>query len=380
MEGGAHVVDFHETVDAVGGGEYLGKRQPVGGDALLGPGDAGNEHQGHGGEDEQQEGIFPFLADKRASEGEKDAREEEGEEENHQVGGAGDLREAEDAGHDEENPVCHHKVDRQVGTPLAEDNRPGAAVEGDVGHHRAAGAAFAGGAGNHAGAEQEGLLDDEDEDGGDDEGCEAACGVKHFDLFDADGRRAYLLPDAGSVGEGLHLDALADEEGDVTGCLEEGLVVEECAHVAVEPDMRLVAAADVAGIVGGDVEDAVDFFAPHEALRLFEVGAMRHDFHAGGGVPFAHEFTAVGGGGTIDDRHGHLAHDFVAVDVGVDEGVGKGKEDEKGQYPVVAEDGVELPPEYVEYVFHVAGDWLMILFFSRHATHKGSRAKSARAA
>lgn len=105
MEGSTHVVDFHKTVNAVSGGEDFGQGEPVVRDALLGPGDAGDEHQGHGSEDKEEEGVFPFLADKRAGDGEKDAREEEGEEENHQVAGTGDLGEAENAGYDEEHPV-----------------------------------------------------------------------------------------------------------------------------------------------------------------------------------------------------------------------------------------------------------------------------------
>lgn len=60
-EGGTHAIEPEEAPDAERGGEQATDGLPEGGNALPGPGDAGEEEEGHGGEYHQQEDAFAIA-------------------------------------------------------------------------------------------------------------------------------------------------------------------------------------------------------------------------------------------------------------------------------------------------------------------------------
>ena len=143
--------------------------------------DSGEEKQGQGGEDDYEDDVLT-VADNAADEhAEEDTGQEVGDHQADELIDIGEGGEMEQAGNDETDVGGHHDIEHEIAEGLAEDDAEDAVVMAGDGHKVLITVVLAGGSCGESDTEQEGLLEDEDEDWGEDEVAIASGGVE--DLY-----------------------------------------------------------------------------------------------------------------------------------------------------------------------------------------------------
>ena len=169
-----HVVKRNETADAGGGGEDKTQRLPPFGHGARRPGNAGDEQQGNGGENDERDANLTLLHQPAETSSKEDASQQIGEEEKCEVVGTLQTGKAEQARHDAEHIDRNGDIEQQP-RQAAHDF-----LSRSIGNREIF---FAGGAAAHPHAQKEGLLDDEHQHGGDEERGEAGLRVEDGHLF-----------------------------------------------------------------------------------------------------------------------------------------------------------------------------------------------------
>ena len=190
---GSHLIDTHKAAYAEGGGEQAGNGLPEGGDAGLRPADAREEQQGQGDEDHEEHDVLAIAHHTRDDHAEEDARQEVGQDERQQRLPLAYGREAEHAGHDEQQVGRQDGVDHKVGHSLACHDAEHAVVVAADGNEVLEAVFLAGRSCGQSYAEYKRLLDDEHQDGRQDERTVAARGVEDGYLIEVEGASAYLF-------------------------------------------------------------------------------------------------------------------------------------------------------------------------------------------
>jgi len=356
VKGGIHGVETDKGAAAEGAGEKPGDALPGTGNGTLGPADSGEEEQRQGGEDNYEDDVLT-VADNAADEhAEEDTGQEVGDHQADELIDIGEGGEMEEAGNNETDVGGHHDIEHEIAEGLAEDNAEDAVVMAGDGHKVLITVVLAGGSCGESDTEQKCLLEDKDEDWGQDEVAIASGGVEDLYFLDGEGLGGDLVFAVGVVAAELYLHGGIHPLGDGGGGGVDGLIGEHEAHVAIDADMGLLHAQEAVLEVGREIEDAVGDLFLDEVLGFFHIVAAIGDLGIGGGVVEADELPGLLAVGHIDDDDGNFTHDFVIVDPRIEEGIDEGDDDEKEQYAFVLENGFHLLCPDVAHVVHAFDD------------------------
>ena len=356
IKGGIHGVETDKGATAKGAGEEPGDALPGTGNGTLGPADAGEEQQGHGGEYDEEDDVLAITHNTTDKHAEENAGEEIGDEETGELADVGKGGEMEQSGYDQADVGGQDAIDHEIAKGLATDYAEDAVVMAGDRDKVLIAVVLAGGTGGEADAEEKGLLKDEHEHGGQDEIAVATGGVEYLYFIDGKGLDEDLVFTVGVVAGELLLEPGIDLLGDGGGGGVDGFIGEHEAHVAIDADMGLLHAHQAGLEIGGEIEDAVGHLLLDEVAGVFHVVAAIGYMDVGGGVVEADELARLLAVGHIDDNDGHFAYDFVVINPGVEEGIDEGNDDEEEQYAFVLEHGFHLLGPDVAHIVHAFDD------------------------
>ena len=239
----------------------MGQGAPVDGEGVGGPRDAGEEEQDDGHEDEEHHAGLTGAHEAGENHGKEDAGQKVRQEEEQRVPGVTNGGVGEDAWDDDERPEADGDVDNDVSEGLAKEDAEGAAEASVEGDEVVEAALLAGGAAQHADTQDERLLDDKDQNGGQEEAGETVGGVEEGHRFVGNGRDVDLLKLVGGLRRAGGTDLAPHVERDFGGGQEKGFVVQQQAHVGIKRDGGLTPSGKIAVEVGREEEDAVGLLA-----------------------------------------------------------------------------------------------------------------------
>ena len=197
---------------------------------------------------------------------------------------------------------------------------------------------LAGRSGGDADTEQEGLLDDENQHGGNEKRGKTILGVveAHFLIGDGVLRHEVLL--LSGVASACHFYAGIHGERHVGVCRENAFVIEHAAHVAVDAHFHLFAFRQAFGEISRDAYDAVSFAVFYAALGFGHVCTIVDDFNVGRRVNVAQVFAAHCRMAFVDHGNGHFPHHFISIDETIEQRIGQRNEKEEDQDTFVFHD------------------------------------------
>ena len=347
-EGSSHAGNAHVGVQPPCGREDAAHGFPQRRHGGTRPTDAGEEEQGDGHEDEEQDAVLAAVDKAAVEDGHVGAGKQVGYEEAEQRPEMRQLGKSEPARHADSHVESHEEEKQEVDQPLAEDDGKGVLV---VARRRddESPEALAAAPHRHADAQTEGLLQDEHQHGGYEEGGKASLGVVEFHFLEADGPACELLLAACRGGLVLvNLDIAVQLLRDVDDGQILYLVVEHGGEVAVEPHHGLAPPPQLAVELGGDAEDAEDLAAAHQLLRLGHRGAVVGDFHFGRGIHAADEVAAAVAQALVDHADGQLALRLGVVNHGIEQRVGQRQKYHEDEDALVLYNLTEFVPPDVE--------------------------------
>lgn len=198
-------------------------------------------------------------------------------------------------------------------------------------------------------ANEEGLVDDEHEQRGEEEAGEAACGVVELDVV-----VDYRLHKVGSLltgnackGVALQLDGVHLVDEDVVASEEGVFVVEERAHVAHDSNAGGTQRRQTGAIVVREVEDGMDAVVVHQMPGFGQVATMVSHFDFGSGFEFVDETVACLAVGVVDNGHGEVDDGFFVIYRAEDERIEQGGYEEDQHDHGVGEDAPHLSTEHL---------------------------------
>ena len=345
----AHAGDLDEALHAWRGGEQIAEHAPESGHALVGPHHTGEDEERQTEEDEAEHGRY-LLPHDEVGDGhaEEDGGQQEGEEENHERVEVAQLRQMEPQGNEPQVEDADGDIDDQIAERASQRDAVDAVATQMLGDDVHRTAVLGGVAGEDADAQEDGLVDHQHQQDGQEEAAVASGGVEQGGVLHHYGLHLYrgFLAGQSCLLVALQLDGvhLVDKHAVAAG--EGGLVVVERTHVAEHDDPSGAQIGQPGGEVFGEVEDSPHLMVAHQRLRLGQVVAAVADIELGRGVELVDKAFADVAGVLVDNGGGHLLHILVVVDVAEKQRVDNGGDKEYEQHRRVAENAAHLNAEH----------------------------------
>jgi hypothetical protein len=83
-------------------------------------------------------------------------------------------------------------------------------------------------------------------------------------------------------------------------------------------------------------------FATHPLFGFFHARSPKYDVHTGRSIHHTYEFASHGGGRWKDGYYGYFAHYLVGVEVGIEEWIAKGDQEQEDERAFIAKDAAQL--------------------------------------
>ena len=163
----------------------------------------------------------------------------------------------------------------------------------------------------------------------------------------------------------LRLDLMDLVEHHLVGGHHQALVIKETGHVREGRDDGLVLPDDIPVEIGRYADDAVDFLAGHQILRLRHADAVVGDPAFPAGTHFPDIAPAVFALGKIHHGHGHLVHHPVPVHPAVEQRIDQSGEAEDQHHAAVRPDQFQFIGQNAQTVAEPAARIAYSILFHR---------------
>ena len=245
-------------------------------------------------------------------------------------------------------------------------------IEGEiVGGREAVGLfhTFAARARFHAHAENQRLLDDEHQHGGQQKRGEATLRIEQRNVLILQGVRSELVLAVGGVAGALYFDARVHFERNVGGSGKNGFIIEHAAHIAIDAHVRLLHPRQIARKIFGDVNHAVNLASGHSDFGRFERRGANRNAHVGRSIEAGQKIARRRVARTVHHGHRHFVDRFRIVDQGIDQRIDDGHHHHKDDQCAITEYVAECVSEsfvHVSDCLGLIGDALHHLAESSH--------------